>query len=119
MAGGGALGSVARYLAVSGTSRLFGNALPYGTFAVNVLGSFAIGVLVGVLARTLPEHQQEIRLFLAVGFLGGFTTFSAFSLDVITLIEEGQLVPAAIYIFASVLVSLLALMAGIYLMRAV
>lgn len=114
---GGALGSVARYLSVSAIGRAFGNALPYGTFAVNVAGSFAIGLLVGLLVRFLPEHQQEMRLFVAVGFLGGFTTFSAFSLDVITLFEEGHAAAALIYVLASVTLSVLALFGGLYLLR--
>ena len=116
---GGALGAMGRY----GTGVLIGHYLrtefPLATFAVNVIGSLLMGVLIGVLARTTPEWQSEARLFVAVGMFGGFTTFSSFSLDAVTLIERGEGALAATYILLSVLVSIAALFAGLYLVRSV
>jgi CrcB protein len=114
---GGALGSVLRYLTTACATKLFGLGFPVGTLTVNILGSFLMGVLVAVLARVLPEQQYEWRLFLAVGVLGGFTTFSAFSLDVVTLIQNQQHAQAAFYVLASVLLSVAALMLGLWLVR--
>lgn len=115
---GGALGSVARY----STSRLalgwFGPFLPWtGTLAVNLIGGFLMGLLAGVLART--GGNEQVRLFFGVGILGGFTTFSAFSLDAVTMIERGDWGMALAYALTSVMGSVLALFAGLYLVRAV
>jgi CrcB protein len=117
---GGAIGAMLRY----GFSVLVGRALPgaafpYATLGVNVIGSFAMGLLVAALARALPGLQNEIRLFVAVGVLGGFTTFSSFSLDVATLFERGDVGLAAGYVVLSVTVSILAVFAGLYLVRVV
>jgi CrcB protein len=114
---GGAIGAVLRYLTGVAVGQVWRDGFPLATLLVNVSGSLAMGLLVGLLARTLPPGQNEIRLFLAVGVLGGFTTFSAFSLDVIALIERGDIVPAIAYVFASVIVSVLALWLGLSLMR--
>ena len=114
---GGAIGSVLRYLMMGAVGRAFVSSFPYGTLAVNVIGSAIMGVLVGLLAKYLPENQHELRLFLAVGVLGGFTTFSAFSLDVVTLIEAQQPMQAIVYALASVVLSVLALMLGLYWVR--
>lgn len=114
---GGAIGAVARYATGIAVGQLWRTQFPLATLLVNIAGSLAMGLLVGWLARTLPPGQNEIRLFVAVGILGGFTTFSAFSLDVITLIERGEIASAAIYILASVIVSVLALFAGLMLIR--
>jgi len=114
---GGALGSVARYMMVSASGRMMGMAFPYGTLFVNILGSFLMGILIGTLARLLPENQSQIHAFLAVGVLGGFTTFSAFSLDTVTLMENGQGAQALLYVLASVVLSILALFAGLYALR--
>ncbi len=113
---GGALGAMARYgfsTAVGTTA----NGFPLATLLINVLGSIAMGLLVGLLAKTTPQYQSEIRLLVAVGIFGGFTTFSAFSLDTITLIERGEIVLAVTYILASVILSLIGLMMGLYAMR--
>jgi len=112
---GGALGSGARHLVGRATLALFGPALPYGTLAVNLVGGFAMGCLVGVLART--EGAEPWRLFLGVGVLGGFTTFSAFSLDVVTLVERGATAIALGYVLLSVVGAVLALAAGLTLAR--
>ncbi|MEQ9260650.1 MAG: fluoride efflux transporter CrcB [Roseovarius sp.] len=113
---GGALGASARYLASVGTMRLVGPGFPWATLGVNVLGSFLMGVIVVVLAR---ESGTRFAPFLMTGVLGGFTTFSAFSLDALTLYERGQAGLAAAYVGASVILSLLAIVAGLALARAV
>ena len=113
---GGALGAMARYGFSSAVGTL-ANGFPAATLLINVLGSLAMGVLVGVLAKTTLQYQNEIRLFVAVGIFGGFTTFSAFSLDAITLIERGDILQAATYILLSVILSLAGLMMGLYAMR--
>lgn len=118
VAAGGALGSVARYLVMSLAGAWWGAAFPWGTLAVNVIGSFVMGALVESFALAWSAGS-EMRAFLTVGVLGGFTTFSAFSLDVVALIERGQAAIAAAYVMGSVLVSVLALMAGLRLFRLV
>ncbi len=113
---GGALGASARYLTGVAAVRVMGHGFPWGTLTVNVAGSFLMGVLVVLLA-----HLNATRLapFLMTGVLGGFTTFSAFSLDVMTLFERGQPATAGLYILGSVAISLLAILGGMALMRAV
>lgn len=112
---GGALGSAARFLVGRATLRGFGPDFPYGTLTVNLVGGFAMGVLVGVLAR--HNAGETWRLLLGVGVLGGFTTFSAFSLDVVTMIERGSLGVALGYALLSVIGSVIALFAGLTLVR--
>lgn len=116
VAAGGALGAVARYFVMVAAGQVLGMAYPWGTLAVNLIGSFTLGVLAEglALAWTLDEG---VRAFLVVGLLGAFTTFSTFSLDVVTLYERGQLALAAVYVMASVILSLLALFAGLAVMR--
>jgi fluoride exporter len=114
---GGALGAMARYGTGVAVGHFWRNSFPLATLLINVIGSLAMGLLVGWLARTLPPGQNEIRLFVAVGILGGFTTFSAFSLDVMTLIERGDVVPAVIYALGSVLLSVLGLLLGLMIFR--
>jgi fluoride exporter len=115
---GAGIGGAMRHGVNSLTLRLLGPGLPYGTFAVNVIGSFAIGVLAGWFAFR-GEASQGMRLFLTTGILGGFTTFSAFSLDAALLYERGALGTFAAYVAGSVLVSLFALFAGLALFRPV
>ncbi|MGV2184002.1 fluoride efflux transporter CrcB [Rhizobium rhizogenes] len=95
---------------------LFGMAFPYGTLAVNVAGSFLMGVLAEYFAFR-NGVSQEIRLFLTTGILGGFTTFSTFSLDTISLGERGQWVTAAAYVAVSLVFSLAGLFAGLAIVR--
>ncbi|MGN6488093.1 MAG: fluoride efflux transporter CrcB [Devosia sp.] len=108
---GGALGAMARY-GVGTTLPAPGNGFPAATLLINIAGSVAMGVLVGVLAKTTPQFQNEIRLFVAVGLFGGFTTFSSFSLDAIFLIERGEVVLATAYIVGSVLLAVTGLWLG-------
>ncbi|WP_174287399.1 fluoride efflux transporter CrcB [Sphingomonas bacterium] len=115
---GGAIGSAARYLTGRAALALLGPAYPWsGTLTVNLAGGFAMGVLAGVLARSGGSEQW--RLLLGVGVLGGFTTFSAFSLDIVTLAERGALATALAYALVSVVGAVLALFAGLSIVRAV
>lgn len=113
---GGAIGSLLRYYVGLGSLRLMGPGFPWGTLVVNVVGCFIIGVFAEVIARRF-NASVELRLLLMTGFLGGFTTFSAFSLDAITLFERGEIFAGGIYIVASVGLSMVAVMAGLGLMR--
>ncbi|QFS81522.1 Putative fluoride ion transporter CrcB [Roseivivax sp. THAF40] len=113
---GGALGAVARYLTGLAALRAMGHGFPWGTLTVNVAGSFLMGVLVVMLAHLGGTRFAPL---LMTGFLGGFTTFSAFSLDAVTLYERGALGAAAGYVAASVILSLAALAAGLFLARSI
>lgn len=113
---GGATGSVARYLTGLAMTRLLGPAFPWGTITVNIVGSFAIGILTELVARKLAA-PMEMRLLLVVGFLGGFTTFSSFSLDTLALVERGAVLTAFGYVGASVILSLAAAFGGLALGR--
>jgi fluoride exporter len=113
---GGAIGSLLRYYVGLGSVRLMGPGFPWGTLTVNVVGCFIIGVFAEMIARRF-NASVELRLLLITGFLGGFTTFSAFSLDAISLFERGEIFAGGIYIAASVGLSMLAVMAGLGLMR--
>ena len=114
---GGAIGTAARHLTGRAMLALFGTGFPWGTLTVNLVGGFAMGVLAGVLARTGGSEQW--RLLIGVGVLGGFTTFSAFSLDVVMLAERGGVVAALGYALVSVVGAILALVAGLSIVRAV
>lgn len=114
---GGAIGSVLRYLVGVAAVRLMGPNFPWGTLTVNVVGCFVIGVFAELISRRFGG-SVELRLLLITGLLGGFTTFSAFTLDTIMLFERGATVSGAVYLVASVGVSMAAVMAGLALMRA-
>lgn len=111
---GGAVGASLRYLAGVGAARLIGHGFPWATLFVNVLGSLAMGALVALLAQ---KDATRFAPLLMTGLLGGFTTFSAFSLDAVTLYERGQIGAAASYVTASVVLSIAALFAGMALMK--
>jgi CrcB protein len=113
---GGALGSGARYLVNTGVVRWIGLGIPWATLTVNIVGSFLMGIVVEFVALRLGG-SLEMRTFLATGILGGFTTFSAFSLDAVHLYENGASASAAAYVVASVLLSILALIGGMTLAR--
>jgi CrcB protein len=112
---GGALGSGGRYLTGRVLTEALGPGFPYGTLAVNWVGGLAMGILAGVLART--GGAEGWRMFIGVGILGGYTTFSSFSLDTITLIERGQVTLALSYVALSLFGSLAALWAGLWMTR--
>lgn len=115
---GGAMGAVSRYWVMTAVGRWLGLGFPYGTLAVNVIGS----VLIGLLIQTpffAVSASPTLRALIGVGFLGAFTTFSAFSLDVVVLIERGAVFAATVYVAASITLSVLGLLAGIHLMKAI
>jgi CrcB protein len=117
---GGGIGSAARHGVNILCARLFGLNFPWGTFAVNLIGSFVIGWLAAYFAfRAGADWTQSARLFLITGILGGFTTFSSFSLDFAMLFERGATISAMLYVAGSVGVSLLAIFLGLYVGRAI
>jgi len=113
---GAGLGGALRHAANELTLRSFGSTYPVSTLAVNIVGSFAMGLLAGYFAFR-GEAGQVWRLFLATGVLGGFTTFSAFSLEVVLLYERGAVMQAALYIVLSVALSVAGLMLGLWCFR--
>jgi len=117
VAAGGALGATGRYGAGLMASRWFGTYFPFGTLGVNVIGSFLMG-MVAVALTTRAGHSPRAALFLMTGLLGGFTTFSAFSLEAVTLFEKGRIAAAGIYVGGSVALSITALILGALFMRA-
>jgi len=113
---GAGIGGALRHGVNVGASRIFGFGFPFGTLIVNIAGSFAMGLLAGYFAFR-PGVAQHMRLFLTTGVLGGFTTFSAFSLDTALLIERHAYWLAAAYVAGSVAASILALFAGMSIFR--
>lgn len=115
---GGAMGAVSRFLVGNIVGKALGSAWPYGTFIINIVGCFCMGVLMTVIVerQLLPAAW---RLFLCVGFLGGFTTFSSFGYETISLINNGKLLEAIAYVSGSVLLGLLATAIGVYVGRVV
>ena len=115
---GGALGAVSRFLLGTGLSRALGSALPYGTFVINIVGCFAMGLLMTIIVdrEMIPAAW---RLFLCVGFLGGCTTFSSFGYEALILLTEGRLLAALAYVGGSVVLGLVAAAAGVLCARAV
>lgn len=115
VAAGGAIGASVRYLSVIAFTRWLGPLFPYGTLAVNTLGSLLIGICAGLMIK---EHMnQDMWMFLVVGILGGFTTFSSFSFEVVSLIERGQGLAAIGYITASLILGIGAAFLGMTLTR--
>lgn len=110
---GGALGSIARYLSAAAVTRWLPSAFPWGTFGVNVVGSLAIGLVIGLSQR--HGWSDPWRIFLATGFCGGFTTFSSFSLENVQLMRQGDYGVFAAYASASLVLCLLATAAGLFL----
>lgn len=113
---GGAIGAGLRFLLGRFTLHQFGPGFPWGTLTVNLAGGLAMGLLAGLLAR-FGTGGEGWRLFVGVGILGGFTTFSAFSLETANMIERGAIGLAAGYALVSVIGSVLALFAGLWLVR--
>lgn len=120
---GGAIGSLARYLVLIGSERLFrsnfpfGTDFPWGTLIINATGSFLIGAFVGLFAHKW-DVSQAVRVFLTVGICGGYTTFSTFSVDAWYLLERGQTLAGAIYMTSSVALSVGALALALHILRA-
>ncbi|HEV7288193.1 fluoride efflux transporter CrcB [Sphingomonas sp.] len=115
---GGAIGAGARHLVGRAALALWGPGFPVGTLAVNVIGGLAMGLLAGWLA-TRASGDEALRYLLGVGVLGGFTTFSAFSLETVLMIERGDFATALFYILASVVLAIGALFAGLQFSRMV
>lgn len=115
---GGGIGAVLRHFAGLAAKGVMGDAFPYGTLFVNIVGSLLIGVIMET-AAVKANISGQMQAFLVTGILGGFTTFSAFSLDVFKLTETGRTTDAVIYVGCSVFFSLLAAFGGAYLMRGV
>ena len=118
VAAGGAFGATLRHLFSGAALRLIGAAWPYATFTINVVGSLLMGVLAGSLAFR-GDGGQQLRLLLGTGVLGGFTTFSAFSLETVQMIERREFAPAAVYVVGSVAIGAAALFVGLWLARRV
>ena len=114
---GGAIGSLSRHFFAGAVQSTAGGNFPWGILAVNVVGGFVMGIVVQVAALKY-SLSPELRGFLTTGVLGGFTTFSAFSLDTALFLERGELAPAAAYVLASVVLSVVALFLGLWLVRA-
>jgi len=113
---GGGLGAALRHGINIASARAFGTGFPYGTLLINVTGSLVMGLAAAYFAFK-GDASQHWRLFLTTGILGGYTTFSTFSLDAALLYERGELGPAAIYVLASVALSIAGLFAGFALVR--
>ncbi len=116
IATGGAFGAVARYGVGVAATKVFGHGFPWGTMIVNIVGSFLMGLLIAKLAQ-IDGISQDVRHLCATGFLGAFTTFSTFSLDFVTLWERGEMLHAALYMVASVVLGVTALFFAMWLMK--
>lgn len=112
---GGFIGSVSRYLLSLGIQNKFLSAFPYGTLSVNIIGCFLIGIVYALSDR--GNVTVEWRLFLATGILGGFTTFSSFSNDTVSMLRDAQYSYAFLYVSSSVLLGLLATFFGVFLIK--
>ncbi|MCG5234291.1 fluoride efflux transporter CrcB [Xanthobacter oligotrophicus] len=116
---GAGLGGVVRHLVNMTVPKLLGTDFPFATFLINVSGSFVMGIMVGYLAFKDGEFwNQTMRLFLTTGILGGYTTFSTFSLDFFVLMERGAYGSALAYVVGSVALAFIAVFVGIAVMRA-
>lgn len=113
---GGAIGSMFRYGVGMICTKHIAGLFPWATFGMNILGSLLIAIMMGVIAH-FQNWSEETRLFAVVGILGGFTTFSAFSYDSVTMIERGEYLHAAFYVVGSVLLSIAATFIGLILVR--
>lgn len=114
---GGAIGASARHGLGLAMLRLFGPGFPVGTFVANIFGGLLMGILMGWLLKAAPENSNSIRLFAGVGILGGFTTFSAFSLDAMRMLEAKAFWQFLGYVSGSVILSIAAVALGLFLMR--
>ncbi|OSP53455.1 fluoride efflux transporter CrcB [Pseudoruegeria sp. SK021] len=114
---GGAFGSVGRYLVGLYTNKLWGDGFPWGTIAVNIIGSFLIGLAVEAVTRTF-SNSAEVRVLVITGFLGGFTTFSSFSIETMKMLERGELFQAGYYLGSTLVFGVIAVFCGLSLGKA-
>ncbi|MDH5188369.1 MAG: fluoride efflux transporter CrcB [Rhodospirillaceae bacterium] len=115
---GGAIGAMARFLTMSAIGHYFHGSFPWGTFAVNIIGSFALGALLEIMALQWSP-SPELRALMVVGVLGAFTTFSTFSMDLYYLLDRGEIVHGALYATGSVLLCVAGFWAGMTAFRTV
>lgn len=116
IAAGGAVGAVTRYLLTIQAGHLLGLGFPYGTLIINIAGSMFLGMLIEVMALSWSVGN-DLRAFLVIGVLGSFTTFSTFSLDVMVMFNRGDILPASLYVAASVGLALIAFAGGMAVVR--
>lgn len=116
IAAGGAVGAVSRYWMSGSVGQMLGHSFPFGTLSVNVLGSFLMGLLAILLTEKIPL-DDSVRLGLITGMLGAFTTFSAFAMDTLGLMQSGALLRSLMYIVASVVMCVLAALAGVLIAK--
>ncbi len=117
---GGGIGAVIRHMVNQVVTRLIGSPFPWGVMLINISGSFIMGLAAAFFAfKADATWSQPIRLFITTGILGGYTTFSAFSLDVALLWERGEPMQALLYVLGSVVLSVLGLFAGLTLVRVI
>ena len=115
---GGGIGAAIRHLVNLAVGRLAGTNFPFGIMAINITGSILMGLAAGYFAfKASAEWSQSARLFVTTGLLGGYTTFSAFSLDAMLLYERGEVLTALVYVVGSVVLSILGLAFGLYAVR--
>ncbi len=113
---GGFFGTISRYLSQELVNKLFSSQIPLGTLAVNIVGSFLIGIIYA-LSEKNNLFSSELKMFLAVGFCGGFTTFSSFAYENMNLLKEGHYLSFLLYISISVIVGLFAVFSGVYMIK--
>ncbi len=116
IAAGGAVGAISRYWMTGSVGQMLGYSFPFGTLSVNVLGSFLMGLFAILLTEKIPL-DDSVRLGLITGMLGAFTTFSAFAMDTLGLMESGAMMKALLYVMASVLVCIVAAWAGVFIAK--
>ena len=114
---GGGIGSIARYLVTMIAKNLTNVNFPFGTLTINIVGSFLMGIVTALITHKITANNESIRLLLAVGFLGGFTTFSSFSMETFTLIEKHEIFYAVANVVTNVTFGLLAAYLGFKLIR--
>jgi len=116
VAAGGAIGAVGRFIVMNAAGHWLGHGFPSGTFIVNILGSFLLGAFLEISALAWSP-SAEVRAFIVVGVLGGFTTFSTFSMETYFLLQKGNPLPIAIYVVGSVVTAVLAFLLGMVVFR--